>query len=220
MCGIFGSTSFNEYSSLYNENKKRGTFSYGNLYVNKKDGSMYMQKTDGIVNLTMHKHHKQQYNHFLGHTQAPTSEARSFSPKTSHPFEYTQWIVAHNGVLENHKELIGLHFADHNNPVDSSIIPRLIHYMYGGDEIYAISEACGSLKGTYACWIYNKDSKNTYLVRSGSTLFGNKATGSFSSAKAVGKCTKPLDEGFIYHVSKEGLTEVGGFFSHSPFFIF
>ena len=92
--------------------------------------------------------------------------------------------------------------------------------MYGGDEVYAISEACGSLKGTYACWIYNKDSKNTYLVRSGSTLFGNKNTGSFSSSKVPGKCTKALGEGFIYHVSREGVTEVGGFARHSPFFIF
>ena len=219
MCGIFGSFNFGEYRSLYNENKKRGTFSCGNLYT-ATNGSIYLQKSEGIVNLTTHKKHEDKYDLFLGHTQAPTSVERSFSPLTSHPFEYGAWVVAHNGVLENYKELIGLHFPDHNNNVDSSVIPRLIHYMYGGEEVYAISEACGSLKGTYACWIYNKDSKNTYLVRSGSTLFGNKATGSFSSAKAVGKCTKPLDEGFIYHVSKEGLTEVGGFSSHSPFFIF
>jgi glucosamine 6-phosphate synthetase-like amidotransferase/phosphosugar isomerase protein len=219
MCGIFGSFSFPEYKTLYNENKKRGTFSYGNLYV-KKDGSTFIHKTDGIINLTTHKKHRNEYNQFLGHTQAPTSIERSFTPINSHPFEYGQWIVAHNGVLENYKEIIGLHFPEHNNNVDSSVIPRLIHYMHGGDEVYAISEACGSLKGTYACWIYNKDSKNIYLVRSGSTLFGNKKTGSFSSAKVPGKCTKVLEEGVIYHVSDEGLTAVGGFSSHSPFFMF
>ncbi len=219
MCGIFGSFSFNEYKSLYNENKKRGTFSYGNLYT-AKNGDMFIHKNEGIINLNTHKKYTSEYDLFMGHTQAPTSSERSFSPVSSHPFEYAQWIVAHNGILENYKELIGLYFQDHNNPVDSSGIPRLIHYMYGGDEVYAISEACGSLKGTYACWIYNKNSKNTYLVRSGSTLFGNKTTGSFSSSKVVGKCTKTLDEGVIYHVSPEGLTAVGGFSSHSPFFMF
>jgi glutamine---fructose-6-phosphate transaminase (isomerizing) len=219
MCGIFGSFTFKEYKSLYKENKRRGTFSYGNLYT-KRDGSMYIHKNEGVINLVTHKKYENEYNLFLGHTQAPTSSERSYSSSTSHPFEYAQWIVAHNGVLENYKELIGLHFPEHNNSVDSSIIPRLIHYMYGGDEVYAITEACGSLKGTYACWIYNKDTKNTYLVRSGSTLFGNMSNGTFSSTKIPGKCTKELQEGVIYHVSNEGLTSVGGFTSNSPFFIF
>ena len=218
MCGIFGSFSFNDYKRLYEENKRRGIFSYGNMY-GKKNGDIYIEKTEGVIDLLTHKKYND-HDIFLGHTQAPTSVERSFSPKTSHPFEYGSWIVAHNGVLENYKELIGLHFPDHNNKVDSSIIPRLIHYMYGGDEVYAISEACGSLRGTYACWIYNTDSKNTYIVRSGSTLFGNIKSGTFSSTKVLGKCTKSLDEGFIYHVSSEGLTDVGGFTSHSPFFIF
>lgn len=218
MCGIFGSFSFTNYKRLYKENKQRGTFSYGNLYTT-KSGDIYVHKNEGVIDLVTHKKWKD-YNLFLGHTQAPTSCERSWNSKTSHPFEYGNWIVAHNGILENYKELIGLHFPEHDNPVDSSIIPRLIDYMYGGDEIYAISEACGSMKGTYACWIYNTESKNAYLVRSGSTLFGNINTGSFSSAKVPTKCTKPLEEGFIYHICNEGLTEVGGFYSHSPFFIF
>lgn len=218
MCGIFGSFSFNEYKSLYKENKKRGTFSYGNLYTSKA-GDMYIQKSEGVINLTTHKKYDDEFDLFMGHTQAPTSCERSFSPTTSHPFEYGQWIVAHNGVLENYKEIIGQYFPDHNSNVDSSVIPRLIHYMYGGDEVYAISEACGTLKGTYACWIYNKDTKNTYIVRSGSTLFGNLTNGTFSSTHTP-KCTKELEQGVIYHVSNEGLSKVGGFNSHSPFFMF
>ena len=219
MCGIFGSFSFPDYKSLYKENKRRGNFSYGCLYT-KRDGSMFIHKCEGVINLTIHKQYKDEFHLFMGHTQAPTSCERSFSPLTSHPFEYGPWIVVHNGVLENYKEIIGLHFPDHNSNVDSSVIPRLIHYMYGGDEVYAITEACGSLKGTYACWIYNKDTKNTYLVRSGSTLFGNMANGSFSSIKVPGKCSKELQEGVIYHVSNEGLTSVGGFTNNSPFFMF
>jgi glucosamine 6-phosphate synthetase-like amidotransferase/phosphosugar isomerase protein len=219
MCGIFGSFKFEDYSQLYNENKKRGSFSYGNLYA-KKAGSMYIHKSEGIMDIITHNKYNTDYHLFLGHTQAPTSNQREFSISTTHPFEFGDWHVAHNGVLENYKEIIGQYFPDHNLDIDSSVIPRLIDYMYGGDEIYAISECCGTLRGTYACWIYNSRSKNTYVIRSGSTLFGNVKTGAFSSTKITRKCVKSLNEGEIYHVTREGLASVGGFNSNSPFFIF
>ena len=219
MCGIFGSFKFDDYYSLYDENKKRGTFSYGNLYAD-VSGSIFIHKSEGVTDLITHNKYKSKYNLFLGHTQAPTSSQRKFNINTTHPFEYKDWFVAHNGVLENYKEINGQYFPDEEIVVDSSVIPRLLHYMYGGDEIYTISETLGTLKGTYACWIHNSKSNNTYIVRSGSTLFGNKKTGTFSSTKVTTKCSKMLEEGVIYHITKEGMSSVGGFASNSPFFVY
>jgi len=217
MCGIFGSFDFSSYRKLYNKNKKRGTFSYGSLY--NKNTSHYIHKNEGVFDLGAHILEKERFSLYLGHTQAPTSCEREFNVLTMHPFEHDRWIVAHNGIIDNFKEIVGQHFPDHTCNVDSSIIPRLIDYMYSGDEVLAITEACGTLKGTYGCWIYNKESGNTYIVRSGSTLFGNNLTGAFSSISYRGICNKELDQGIIYHVSREGLTQVGGFTSKSPFFI-
>lgn len=219
MCGIFGSTNFSDYRKLYNKNKKRGTFSYGSLFTNKAE-TIGINRCEGTFDLGKQIIEKEKYNIYLGHTQAPTSCERKWTINTSHPFEYNDWIVAHNGIISNFDEIVGQHFPDHDCKVDSSIIPKLIDYMYGGDEVLAISEACGTLKGTYACWIYNLKTGNIYIVRSGCTLFGDKLTGTFSSVSYRGICTKPLEEGFIYHVSNEGLTSVGGFYSHSPFFVF
>lgn len=156
---------------------------------------------------------------FLGHTQAPTSEKRTFSANTSHPFQYKNWLVAHNGVLTNDKELKKL-IKDKKayNIVDSSVIPPLIDLMQRqtGDEVAGICKSLSQLKGTFGLWIYNQKSGNTYLARSGSTVFANYLSNDFSSLKETDFV--PLDEGVLYLLTKEGLTSVGVFKTNSPFF--
>lgn len=156
---------------------------------------------------------------FLGHTQAPTSAKRTFSPTTSHPFQYKDWLVAHNGVLTNDKE-IKAQLTDKKsfNTVDSSVIAPLIHTMYkkSNDEVAAICFALSQLKGTFGVWIYNQRSRNTYIGRSGSTVFANFLTNDFSSIKEKGFVA--LEEGVLYLLTQEGITSVGKFKTNSPFF--
>ena len=176
------------------------------------------------------------YELFLGHTQAPTSAARKYSPYTTHPFPSMHYHVAHNGVLENTEQLIKEFIGPHDNPVDSSIIPILIAYMLEFEaevddinechdmdnklpELRAIESVCDMLKGTFGCWIYSKLTGDTYLVRSGSTLYGNIDTGDFSSIPVMGHVESELNEGVVYCVTNEGLTNCGKFETNSPFFI-
>ena len=197
MCGIFGSTDFSTYEKLYNKNKKRGTFAGGSLYVKGSQG-MYLKKWQGkqlVDEMTGEYAFQDEYSIFLGHTQAPTSSTREYSAKTTHPFEHGSWIVAHNGVLENDEKLREEYLHDANGicdtmcfntskiPVDSAVIPALIDVMYVGDDVLAIKESCEKLQGTFACWIYSKHTHQTYLVRSGSTLFGSISNSNFSSIK-------------------------------------
>ena len=232
MCGIFGSFSFKNYEKFYNENKKRGTFAYGSLYVC-REKSIFMKKASGVSDLTEDRAFaKDGYELYLGHTQAPTSIQREFSPRTSHPFEDMYHIVAHNGVLENAREIMNENLIGHINAVDSSVIPALIGTLFEltelpplddlqhkTDELLVIEKACNILKGTFACWIYSKLTDCTYLVRSGSTLFGNLLTGDFSSTVIPGMCESTLKEGIVYCVTAEGLAECGEFNSNSPFFL-
>ena len=106
MCGIFGSFKHTNYEVLYDFNKQRGNFSYGHLFAKRKDGSMHIKKVEGVVDLDLMESLQEDtdYDIFLGHTQAPTSSERDFSPQTSHPFECGNWIVAHNGVLSNFEQ--------------------------------------------------------------------------------------------------------------------
>jgi len=233
MCGIFGSTIFKNYEKLYIANRERGNFSYGSLYTT-RGREIYIRKDPNVVDLTGDYAFSGDYNQFLGHTQAPTSSNREFSPVTSHPFEDFYYIVAHNGVLQNDRQLVEELMPDHYNSVDSSVIPALISLVFEfseeflGEEldegkrtaeIVALEKACNQLQGTFACWIYSKLTGCTFLVRSGSTLFGNTDTGEFSSIKVPGVVEEELREGVIYCSTTEGLATCGEFQSNSPFFL-
>lgn len=156
---------------------------------------------------------------FLGHTQAPTSEKRNFSPSTSHPFQYKEWLVAHNGVLSNDKEIKKiLKDKKSYNTVDSSVIPPLVDMKVKemGDEVAGICKALSALKGTFGVWIYNQKTGNVFVARCGSTVFANFLTNDFSSLKE--KDFVQLEEGVLYLLTKEGMTSVGVFKTNSPFF--
>ena len=235
MCGIFGSPEFQDYETLYHNNKVRGTFSYGSLYASRK-GHTHIRKRPGIVNITGDYAFTDDYNMYLGHTQAPTSVERDFSVETSHPFDNKWFIVAHNGVLENHKEIIKKFFPKHKNPVDSSVIPALMSLSIdiqqkkpegfekfkkegANTDILAIIFACGLIKGIFSCWIYSKITKCTYIIRCGSTLYGNHLKGNFSSIPVKKLAEDELKEGIIHCVTNEGLVECGEFDCNSQFFI-
>ncbi len=219
MCGIFGSTSFDTYEKLFTANRVRGNFASGSLYVAptdlyiRRDGRDYCMSGERVWN-SIHD-----YTLFLGHTQAPTGSFRQWSSSTTHPFDIGYWIVAHNGVLENHHSLIEEYCPDHTNSVDSSIIPALLEERYVGDDIYCISEVANLLKGTFACWIFSKHTRQSYIIRSGSTLFQSPTSCTFSSIPIEGVCEDVAEEGVIYQLTTEGSTQVGAFVSDSPFLI-
>lgn len=159
------------------------------------------------------------FNVFLGHTQAPTSSQRSFSPSTTHPFQYKDWIIAHNGVLTNDKDLKKtIKDKKAYNTVDSSVIAPLISAKVKevGEEVAGLCKALTLLKGTFGIWAYNQKTGNIFVARSGSTVFANFLTNDFSSLQEENFTA--LDEGVLYLLTKEGLTSVGTFKTNSPFF--
>lgn len=226
MCGIFGSNDFERYVKLYDQNKKRGTFSYGGLFSDNKLHAII--KTPGIIKLSSRlqlKYKKTKkdisdFNLFLGHTQAPTSAKRKATPDTIHPFVCGSWNVAHNGVLTNDKQLKKGLAKSYYNEVDSSVIPGMLHVCEkttkSHREIFCICNVLSKLEGTFGLWIYNGVTKNTYLARSGSTLYANLLTNDFSSLP--NKEFEELKEGVLYLLTNEGITSVGEFKPNSPFF--
>lgn len=226
MCGIFGSNDFKTYVKLYAKNKARGDFAYGSIMADSKIHATI--KTPGAFKLTdklflkLKNNKKKNFNDFknyLGHSQAPTSSARKYSHDTSHPFNYNNWYVAHNGVISNEKELRDLLKKYRTiNEVDSSLIPPLIDFFLKKEktEVNALCKALSLIKGNFGLWIFNSRKNNVYLARSGSTLFAEFLTNNFSSVKFADY--KPLEEGTLYLQTVEGLTSVGNFKTNSPFF--
>jgi len=243
MCGIFGATTLNKYESLYRKNKVRGHFSGGSLYVSTK-GDMYLKKWKGIQDqeeITGEYVWSNEHTLYMGHTQAPTSSARAYNVMTTHPFEHGWFLVAHNGVLENHLDLrkTYLDSADGDcdghtfntldstmghSLVDSAVLPALLDENYKSSsvksDVQTIEDTFSLVEGTFACWVYSKHSRQSYLVRSGCTLFGDFINSSFSSVSVPEIAEQEIPEGVIYCITSEGLTEVGRFKNNSPFFLF
>jgi len=226
MCSIFGSSNFDTYIKLYNTGKKRGNFAFGGFFLSYAyDATM---KTEGVVSLSkgMSINNRDvimkpsEFYYYLGHTQAPTSSKRTFEKATSHPFEYGEWVIAHNGVLTNDAKLKStIKDKSRFNEVDSSIIPVLLD-KYSEEIVHEVDIICtvlSKLQGTFGLWIYNKRTHNVYLARSGSTLYADLINNSFSSLPE--DKFNPLEEGVLYLITQEGITSVGGFAKNSPFFI-
>ena len=220
MCGIYGSTELKIYSKLQSENKDRGTFAIGSMFYSNTTG-IYMRKTEGdyTINDSLDLlDADEKYQFYMGHVQAPTGSFQKWSASTSHPFDVENWVVAHNGVLENNTTLKEKYNLKYSNPVDTYVIPALLNDRYVGDDVYCIQEVFSEIRGTFACWLFSKHTNKFYVVRSGSTLFCDRVVPSISSVK-TNQTPEEFPEGEIYEMSIEGLLPVGEFETHNPFFI-
>ena len=223
MCGIYCSDDSNIFEVLGEVNQTRGNFASGLMYIAakgdhsthsiiRKEGSISIEDINLPNNCTL----------LLGHNQAPTSSERDFREETSHPFEVGDWVVAHNGVLTNFKQLQQECKVVPENPVDSYIIPYLLsendcnngpseHIVDG--EINNITKVLQRLEGTYAVWMYNTWSGNLYVARQGSTLFYKDTH--VSSIKGNGYTE--VAEGTIYKYEPTGYEAITTFKHKSPF---
>ena len=211
MCGIYGSSKFNEFSDLYDLNSTRGEFAHGHLFLDPSTNTIetcrrpgratYASETGTYLHLPdpISPSLEKTYELYIGHTQSPTGSVRNFTPETSHPFETNSWIVGHNGVINNYKELINTYLPDWWCDVDTSVILGLLE-MYTATrhttpEVDNIVErVLNMLHGTYGLFIYNKPMKHLYLARSGSTLHYNPNRLKFSSTPCEGLIPVPERE--------------------------
>ena len=212
MCGIFGSNNIETFRELYKKNIKRGNFvrSITQLFPH--------GLTSGTLVKTIHEtdfdktiHESPFCIYYLGHVQSPTSKIRKFDESTSHPFELNGQYLAHNGVLENDRELIAEYNLEGVCDVDSSVILPLI------DKI-GFNDALSTLQGTFGCWYYNTKTGSLRILRSGSTL--HYSEGNFSSAAIEGY--KYINEGDVleFNFTSNKFNEVDKFeLNATPFFL-
>ena len=153
MCGIAGSNNKDRSFKLYQSNLNRGYYSSGALILN-KDNQPSVRKVLGVYNAPITESVPE--NYYLYHSRGPTVETIQFIPEDNHPFSYGDWIVAHNGIISNFKELCIQYFPqeDFTGKTDSCIIPRML------EENLKISTALEELEGTI---VYLASSASDYM---------------------------------------------------------
>ena len=221
MCAIFGSVDAIKFKELYDLNTHRGSSAHGLVLLysnNNVDEACNIIKGKGIYNSFDDLiENKELYKYFTGHTQAPTSSAQEFNKSTSHPFFCGEWIVSHNGVITNFKELTKLVSADKINVVDSSIIPALLDAEDSNTTTEAkIVKALSKIKGTHSTTIYNTTLDKLYIARCGSTLFIDD-NGNYSSTEFKG--SESVKDGTLLEYRDSKFKLVESFTNNSPFFI-
>lgn len=228
MCGIFGTTEFKTYKKLAKQNLERGSFAFSQVLFENKTNFLIEKEELNELQPTPRTLEKEDLykgcKYILGHTQAPTSAARKWEWDTAHPFVWGEWMVAHNGVLTNYKQLNEKYTPWNENLVDSSVIPCMLHQHQQDsgeeyDELTTVSKVLSRLEGTAGLWIVNTYTNNKYLYRQGSTVYADKETSTFSSVKFRGD-VELLEENTIFLITTEGITSVGSVGGKSPFFIF
>lgn len=220
MCGIYGSNCFEQFKDLYNLNVYRGNFAAGHVYLDRPGKSIHISKFPGQVKYTKPS---VTANYYMGHTQSPTGTVRDYHPSTTHPFETGNWLIAHNGVINNWKQLAETYLPNHKCAVDTSIIPALLEMYIAArhtvEEIDVIvQKVLNMLSGTYGVFIYNKVYDALYIARCGSTMFYNDKNMVFSSSPAPG--LDPLPEHVLYRIVNEKFTKIRALKNNSSFIIF
>lgn len=205
-------------------NKERGVYAYSHCIHNKSTNPFHIKRFPKPIKPEEVKEVDANIYYF-GHFQAPTSSVRKWSEDTSHPFVFEEWVVAHNGVLNNLDELHKKYCPSAKIQVDSSIIPLMLKF-YSTDisdkavapEI-AIKDALEKLQGTFALWIINRKHKRAFLARQGSTLYFNSKTGSFSSVECKSKYWISMPEGYVYEIDlkNKAIFPLNKFQTNSPF---
>ena len=223
MCAIFGSFDTSMFEVLYDANKQRGNFASSVVSLSPDDREQYIRKKKGNINFDKHTYEPHS-NYYLGHVQAPTSANRKWSHDTSHPFESLSWLVSHNGVLTNHKQLKKQYCSYIGNNVDTAVIVNILedftqttlthkNHIIPEKIIKGVLEV---LRGTFALSIIFCNTNEVFIARSGSILHYNNK-GDYSTMGGTG--FKELPEGVIMKLNNKTKrwNKVSKFKFNSPF---
>lgn len=106
----------------------------------------------------------------FGHNRYKTKGDPKFN-YNNHPFETTNFVVAHNGVLSNDDTLKKNCELEYTVDTDSYIIPALMEKVYKDtkDVVKTIELVAGVLAGSFSVMVYFKPEKRLFYFKNKST---------------------------------------------------
>ncbi len=199
MCGLFGNVGKNSLIETIKGLKKleyRGYDSCGIAFFNKK--YVIKKKIGDVSKLNKYKF-KSEIS--IGHTRWATHG--SINKKNCHPHSSKNFILCHNGIIDNYIELRNKYNIKTIGQTDSEVIVHLLECLYENDTLEAIYRLSKLLKGTYSFLIINKREKRIYFLKKISPLYialsnNNVYITSDISSLCIKKCYKVLDDTIGY----------------------
>jgi glucosamine 6-phosphate synthetase-like amidotransferase/phosphosugar isomerase protein len=207
MCGIFGSNNKNSFFDLYQLNRSRGSYSSGVFCF--RDSTSVVYKTNKAITFN---DIPDNMDYYLGHNRAPTIETTSFAEHACHPFQTDYYWYAHNGIINNHKELLEKY--EKHYTVDSEWIGFYL------EKHHLIKDALEEISNNpFAVWILRREHPYSFtLARVANPIYKSTENNSFSSAQFEG--SKLIEEGTVYAGTADKITNTLLKFKHkSPYFI-
>jgi len=151
MCGIIGV--WNNSGCVIDTEK---------LLLRGRDGIGYYSSANGLVK-NKHEHSLGGVHQvFIGNSRAvPTTEfeqGAGLDEKNQQPFENDRFVVVHNGILSNDKELIKKYDLKPSSLVDTAILPDLFSEV-------GVVEGLRKLKGSFAVICYDKRYQKLFVAK-------------------------------------------------------
>lgn len=193
MCGITGYVGEKQKVEFLFENLKkleyRGYDSSGLAYFNDKEFK-FVKSLGNMDKLRMDINLEENFCCGIGHTRWATNGCVSL--ENTHPVisQSGEWVLVHNGIIENAEELRQRFKIKTKGSTDSEIIVNLLEMEKNGDYLEKIKKVCEKLKGSWAMLILNrKDNDKIYVAKRKSPIyFCKNANGCVVSSDPICFC--------------------------------
>lgn len=123
----------------------------------------------------------------IGHTRWATHGGVSERNSHPHSSKSGDFVIVHNGILENYLDLKSKYLSDIKflSDTDSEVIAQLIEYNYKGNVYNAFKESVKALIGSYAIAMINKYDDKIYFAKKSSPMVIGKSSRDFAIASDV-----------------------------------
>lgn len=199
MCALFGSADRGLFQELAALNSYRGNHSYS--------VSVFDFESVNVVDKSLGEFTMPQVvgPYYLGHTQAPTTEAKSIA--SIHPSTIEGTYLWHNGIIKENQVKAWQQELNLAEPWDTKLMHQLLYYK-------APAEVLNKADGSFACVWYHDG--GLYLFRNANCPLFTDGT-NYSSTKFSG--SDPIKDGILYRMMKDGIVETDiTFATYNEFF--
>ncbi|MGM9972068.1 MAG: isomerizing glutamine--fructose-6-phosphate transaminase [Anaeroplasmataceae bacterium] len=168
MCGLIGMIGNNSLDGVIEGLHRLEYRGYDSCGISYYDGNKYKvrKKCGGVSKL---KKYTKASELAIGHTRWATHG--SVSKINAHPHETLNFIIVHNGIIDNYLYLKEKYFLKPKSETDTEIVGLLLDYFYKDNTLEAIEKVCGLIEGTYSFLIINKNEKRIYFTKKINPLY-------------------------------------------------